>query len=728
MDLQPFFDDDPALNQEHLQFDDTTDSDNCREEEEEQEEYDAINDETFGGELNALDESGLEEFANRTAGLFLEDVPQCDVVPPDPSQIPMPQVNSIFCKGSYDKIWDNSAFPQMDDATTKFLNRITEAPSPLINNNNEQPKALPAVMPGAKTLEEIEREALGVHAQAGLEVLSMHPPNVQTTPSPFMKPAESALSLEELEKRMLMEAAMATASRSMGTPSLPTMGRPSSQHSPMPPPGPPPWHRMPHCPPPPLTSMPPPPPGMQFPPPFPFPIPPGMAFPGQNPGEPPRMLPPAFLHYLAQHGAIPSPPPMLPPFQGPPPPIPNMRPPGKPFNGAQRGARNAVRVPVPGSWMRPHDNRQHNGSPYQVPTMPPGARNSPAQFPSYSSRPPRQKGLPSGRTISDFAFDPYAGFMSKKEREWLIKIHLIQCTGTGDPMDDDFYYTIWKKRNVLAKAPDEWKVKLQPKYYNFDDTYPSAPYVAPSFSGTLGRPTHCSANYPRQMIELSMENADEDESGTTKNTQKKLKAILMRIENAAMTLLKCEEMKRKLPLDDEEQLMEAKLELKQEMDLLIASTCTKDSMPTIMLLQKGRVLLFRILGNVLQQSDLYNILNVNESVKNISAYLGLLDKGQMIDIVKRANFDKDSINTTKLIQLTLVALLANLAKFGLIAEEIPQDCSLYNWLESSDFGSMPMEELEQIFRKEDLVSLKKWLAVGVAKKFSAVQKLVESAV
>lgn len=54
----------------------------------------------------------------------------------------------------------------------------------------------------------------------------------------------------------------------------------------------------------------------------------------------------------------------------------------------------------------------------------------------------RPKGLPSSKTISDFAFDPYAGFMSKKEREWLIKIHLIQCVGTGNPVDDDFYYTV----------------------------------------------------------------------------------------------------------------------------------------------------------------------------------------------------------------------------------------------------------------------------------------------
>ena len=50
--------------------------------------------------------------------------------------------------------------------------------------------------------------------------------------------------------------------------------------------------------------------------------------------------------------------------------------------------------------------------------------------------------LPSGKTISDFALDPYAGLLSTKEREWLIKIHLIQCLGTGDPMTDDYYYAV----------------------------------------------------------------------------------------------------------------------------------------------------------------------------------------------------------------------------------------------------------------------------------------------
>lgn len=54
----------------------------------------------------------------------------------------------------------------------------------------------------------------------------------------------------------------------------------------------------------------------------------------------------------------------------------------------------------------------------------------------------KKTSLPSNKTISDFAFDPYAGFMSKKEREWLIKIQLLQCQGSGNPYDDDYYYAV----------------------------------------------------------------------------------------------------------------------------------------------------------------------------------------------------------------------------------------------------------------------------------------------
>lgn len=112
---------------------------------------------------------------------------------------------------------------------------------------------------------------------------------------------------------------------------------------------------------------------------------------------------------------------------------------------------------------------------------------------------------------------------------------------------------------MLAKAPLEWRVKIQPRYYNFDNTYPSERYVAPAFIGSLGRPTHSStsknfyrvfrspsynpfAGFPRQIIELQSDSIDEDTESTTGKSiisQKKLRAILLRIENAALSLLEC---------------------------------------------------------------------------------------------------------------------------------------------------------------------------------------------
>lgn len=88
----------------------------------------------------------------------------------------------------------------------------------------------------------------------------------------------------------------------------------------------------------------------------------------------------------------------------------------------------------------------------------------------------------------------------------------------------------------------EWRVQIQPKYYNFDNTYPSERYVPPAFVGSLGRPTHSSTSFPRQIIELHADSLDDDTESTVGGkgvSQKKLRAILLRIENASMTLLEC---------------------------------------------------------------------------------------------------------------------------------------------------------------------------------------------
>ncbi|KAF7632542.1 hypothetical protein Mgra_00008057 [Meloidogyne graminicola] len=219
-------------------------------------------------------------------------------------------------------------------------------------------------------------------------------------------------------------------------------------------------------------------------------------------------------------------------------------------------------------------------------------------------------GLPSGKTISDFALDPYAGLLSTKEREWLIKIHLIQCLGTGDPMVEDYYYTVWKQRNILKKAPETWQKDARPpRYYSFDATFPSKDYIAPSFAGALGRPTHSSSAQPRQILSVQNENPDDDTSTeitssiklNSASRQKRLRLMLMKIENAAIALIDCRDIRRKLrffeetaitEFIDKHEIIDRVERFAENIEFVNSRIFAEDQLPTVMLIQKGRQLVY----------------------------------------------------------------------------------------------------------------------------------------
>lgn len=138
-------------------------------------------------------------------------------------------------------------------------------------------------------------------------------------------------------------------------------------------------------------------------------------------------------------------------------PYPNMTQP-PPFNGMNPSVMNLMnmhsnqRYPpgMPRPPFPPHQNfNGFQGPPppfpsqnmlaYQRASMSNSVRGSNTSLCSSRTKKPF---MPSTKTISDFAFDPYAGLMSKKEREWLIKIQLIQCMISGDPIEDDYYYSV----------------------------------------------------------------------------------------------------------------------------------------------------------------------------------------------------------------------------------------------------------------------------------------------
>lgn len=165
-------------------------------------------------------------------------------------------------------------------------------------------------------------------------------------------------------------------------------------------------------------------------------------------------------------------------------------------------------------------------------------------------------------------------------------------------------------------------MSIQPKYYNFDNTYPSDRYIAPVFSGSLGRPTHATTSFPRQIIDLQSDSFDDDtESSAGKSiSQKKLRAILMRIENASISLLECRDVLYKASKTEQSEFESQRLvrltdhllyaylptlsvfrvvPVVTEKIQAIIKCVARQELPTVMLIQKGRYLI----GQLITHSD-----------------------------------------------------------------------------------------------------------------------------
>ncbi|CAD5212179.1 unnamed protein product [Bursaphelenchus okinawaensis] len=535
-----------------------------------EEDYDAINDETFG-RCEPIDNADLETLAARAKLLDFGDEPD-PVAWPDPSSIPLPtNLSSSMFDNS---IWGyNKPSTSKRDSSDDFFSFITSATLPQSFDATGQKPPKPEYQKGR-----IEAQGCAVDipkVQYLTEEDILRKAREEERPNLLSQLFESAKSGNGNQKMPLRES---ESTNSLNVMSLLEVAQKSEQANKPPTPqaqpkidnsilpgynNPPPGNKMPY-------EMPMVPPG------FPPPKPPMPLFNGQ-------------MHPMLQAimmGKIPPPVPL---------------PPGMtPQHWAQMAANMFPPLPPPG--MPPP-----MPSPFMNAPMPPQQQHHPAYHPYSQNRPykeyrERKPNLPSTKTISDFAFDPYAGLMSKKEREWLIKIQLIQCMGTGDPWDDDYYYALWKDQNVLAKAREEWAVDIKPKYYTFHDTYPSDKYVPPVFNGSLGRPTHVSTAFPRQIIDLHNENGDEDDSQIGKvNNQKKLRTVLLRIENASLALLECRDVNYKQhktePTDVD------MLDVRSKVSAIVQSIVTPDKLPTIMLIQKGRLLVAQLLAECNERLD-----------------------------------------------------------------------------------------------------------------------------
>ncbi|XP_045197153.2 protein PAT1 homolog 1-like isoform X2 [Mercenaria mercenaria] len=163
--------------------------------------------------------------------------------------------------------------------------------------------------------------------------------------------------------------------------------------------------------------------------------------------------------------------------------------------------------------------------------------------------------------------DTYAGLMTQKEKEWIIKIQLLQLQ-TDNPFEDDYYYASWclrKKAKELEK--DEVKENADrnlviPSLARAENRA----YKPAHFEGSLGRLTTSSVHNPRQIIDLLAKSVSETAAGvsskSTSNVGKELRKsrqLFMDIEKGYNLLLDIDTLEKQilaLPEDMRKPLLE----------------------------------------------------------------------------------------------------------------------------------------------------------------------------
>ncbi|CAG9540358.1 unnamed protein product [Cercopithifilaria johnstoni] len=575
---------------------------------------DAINDETFGVDVDddVLDDD-LEQYSKQTAGLQLDDEaqkwfngPTCSVSAPHPSELPAPpfgfnafstaNASSSHCKnfedfkmqlGTTDTLWKSvdsttsslgwsgPEFSALQHSSAHdFINRtILDQTNSLGEKNNLSQeecsdksngiRSLAAVPKNALTLEEIERN----------HITSACKP---TDPTGLRLPPAGAVTLSELESRFLMQSASHVAA---SNPDIDRSGGVLPPDSRIP-------SRIPHPPPlPPLPCLP-------FPMSHPFAMQTIRAYLlGQLPE-----LPPGFPPITPQMRAA----------------ILSLRPPPM-----MRMPSRLMLPPFPFAQQSSHLMSGRPTLPFYLPCPPQSQMQS--HIPqvlhhnmSYNrDRSSKLTGLVSNKTISDFALHPFAGFVSKKERSWLIKIQELQCQGCGNPYEDDFYYTTWKQQKMaLEKRKKGLKTENEDSGYVWDTTnLHHCRYVPPTFAGSLGKPTLSTINYPRQLIDLSSDSLDDDDKLSVKSntSQKKLRALLLQLENIALSIIECNDRLRilcapSLPNEIQEKLRSG---VESRMKTIIETLCLNGRLQAVLLINKGRQMFARTLSLANEEQQLY---------------------------------------------------------------------------------------------------------------------------
>ncbi|XP_078512082.1 protein PAT1 homolog 2 isoform X2 [Lissotriton helveticus] len=149
--------------------------------------------------------------------------------------------------------------------------------------------------------------------------------------------------------------------------------------------------------------------------------------------------------------------------------------------------------------------------------------------------------------------DPYASLMSAKEKEWVIKLQMIQLQSENPHLDDYYYQAYYEKlerkladEELLGERIKREPTKLVTPYIQKAETYEPVVHI----EGSLGQVAVSTCYSPRRAIDvISHSVLDEDIKALGYQRLRVLKGI----EKLFMMMLEVEEAEKKMVLVPEDQ-------------------------------------------------------------------------------------------------------------------------------------------------------------------------------
>ncbi|ESO84868.1 hypothetical protein LOTGIDRAFT_168358 [Lottia gigantea] len=199
--------------------------------------------------------------------------------------------------------------------------------------------------------------------------------------------------------------------------------------------------------------------------------------------------------------------------------------------------------------------------------------------------------------------DDFAGLMTQREKDWIIKIQLMQLQ-TENPYIDDFYYTNFtlnKKNKELRRQQEENGVATEEQKLVIPHLVKieTKSYAPTQFEGSLGRLTTASVHNPRQIINVTRRSSfSGDDSMNVSKELRKIRQLLMEIERGYNLLLDIDDIEKQvLALTEESRkpLYENRSEKINELFNYVVNIETPDNFQQILSVRKGRKLVARLL-------------------------------------------------------------------------------------------------------------------------------------